>query len=88
MKLKSILGIIISILGITLTIFNWLSFTIQIPETAGLNGLSCLECTYNIKGYQLGHHEHSITLMVLIIFCFMFTFINSIISLNKAKRNI
>lgn len=56
MKLKSILGIIISIIGIILTIANWYAFS---------NG-----------------HEHSITLMILISICFIFSLVISIINLT------
>lgn len=87
MKLKSIFGIIISILGVTLTIANWLSFTLQIPGIGGLFNSQCYECTYNIKGYELEHHEHSITLMILISVCFLFFLVISIANLSNSKKN-
>lgn len=85
MKAMSIIGIIFSIAGIVVSIANWSIFTLQ--------ALSPTSTIYpdgreEITSAFLGHHEHSITLLIALCVIFLFFLFFSIFTLvNLRKQN-
>jgi len=79
MKTISIIGIIFSITGITVSIFNWILFTEQLP---GNLTISYLENGKQLVEFQqLEHHEHSISMLAILILLFLFNLFVSIFNL-------
>lgn len=87
MKALSIIGILISLGGIALAVINWVLFTLQIPgtysETITNSGGHVIE--YN---GSLTHHEHSITLLIVLIICFLFFLAFSIFGLTVKRKTV
>ena len=84
MKAMSIIGIILSIAGILVSISNWYVFTLQ--------ALSPVSTIYpdgreEITSAFLGHHEHSITLLIVLCAIFIFFLFMSIFSLINMRKH-
>ena len=80
MKVLSIIGIILSIAGIVLSISNWVVFTLQMSN---FNYETLSDGSSVIKDADFGHHEHSITLLIILCALFVFFLFCSIFSLNN-----
>jgi hypothetical protein len=84
MKALSIIGIFVSIAGIFVSAANWYVFTLQAlsPSTFISNDG---RAEYTCSGF--GHHEHSITLLIVLCVIFIFFLFYSIFSLiNHSKK--
>jgi hypothetical protein len=84
MKTLSILGVIGSVAGIALTVTNWLFFTLQLPGTYSeeiyKNGEHHIQFTGNLT-----HHEHSMTIGIIMILLYLFFLAFSIKGLTIKK---
>lgn len=79
MKTMSIVNILFSIIGIILSIFNWILFTEQLPGNISSTNLP--NGNIQVEFYRLVHHEHSISLLAILIFLFLFNLVYSIFNL-------
>ena len=83
MKAMSIIGIILSIAGILVSISNWYVFTLQALSPASTIYPDGRE---EITSAFLGHHEHSITLLIVLCAIFIFFLFMSIFSLINMRK--
>lgn len=84
MKIISMIGIIFSITGLVVSIANWYVFTLQ-----ALNPTSTIypDGREEITSAFLGHHEHSITLLIVLCVIFIFFLFLSIFSFVNHTKN-
>lgn len=83
MKAISIIGIIFSIAGIIVSAANWYVFTLQaLPPISTIYRDGRVEITSAF----LGHHEHSITLLIVLCVIFLFFLFFSIFSLVNMRK--
>jgi len=83
MKAMSIIGIILSIAGIIVSVANWYVFTLQ--------ALSPTSTIYpdgreEITSAFLGHHEHSVTLLIVLCAVFLFFLFFSVFTLVNMRK--
>jgi|GEM_PF-1542075 len=77
MKTLAIIGILLSFCGILISIANWFFFTLQLPANKMEHILPGGKLQITVWG-GLEHHEHSYTMLALLIGIFAFFLVQSI----------